>query len=82
MQYAGINLENKNWTINGAKLDETKLYKVATNDYTMSGKLKNLDFIKDGTDGISKIQTFANDKTDVRRDLRLAFIQYLRGLKN
>ncbi len=82
LQYAGINLEKKDWTINGAKLDETKLYKVATNDYTMSGKLKNLDFIKDGTDGIGKIQTFANDKTDLRRDLRLAFIDYLRGLKN
>jgi 2',3'-cyclic-nucleotide 2'-phosphodiesterase (5'-nucleotidase family) len=77
LQYANMEKTAQNgWLINGKALDETRVYKVAMGDFLMTGGEANLDFLKEGNPDIISIKNFANEKADIRRDVRLALIQY------
>lgn len=64
------------WFIGSEPLDVSKTYKVAVNDYLISGKEKNLSFFHKDHSGILIISSpQANDLT---RDIRLVIIDYLK----
>jgi 2',3'-cyclic-nucleotide 2'-phosphodiesterase (5'-nucleotidase family) len=67
------------WLINAKPLDENRIYKLAIGDFLMTGGEANLDFLKTGNADILSIKNFSGDKNDIRRDVRLAFIQFCRA---
>jgi len=68
----------KGWLVNGAKLDNKKVYKVAANDYLVSGTQQFLEFLNDKNPEMVRItQPEAGNKA--QEDLRQAVIGYLRG---
>ncbi len=76
------------WFIGSNALDDNKLYRVALPDFLLSGNEANMGFLKAslGADGKSDnpdipkiIKPDPKDKTDLRNDVRLALIKYLRG---
>jgi len=76
------------WYVGTNLLEDNKLYRVALPDYLLSGNESNMGFLKSslGADGksdnpdIPKImKPDAKDKSDLRNDIRLALIRYLRG---
>jgi 2',3'-cyclic-nucleotide 2'-phosphodiesterase (5'-nucleotidase family) len=78
----------KKWFVNDRVLVETETYRVVLPEFLLSGNESNMGFLKAsvGTDGkstnpdISKIiKPDSKDKTDIRNDIRLTFIQYLKG---
>ncbi len=81
LQYANITQTNGKWIVNNAPLDPEKVYKMAVGDFLMTGGEANMGFLKHDNPEILKFTSFANDKTDLRRDVRLAFIDYLKTLK-
>ncbi len=81
LQYANITQNNEKWIVNNAPIDAEKNYKVAIGDFLMKGKEANMGFLTHDNAEVSKFTSFANEKTDLRRDVRLAFIEYLKTLK-
>ena len=70
--------KKKGWLVNGVKLDNKKVYKVAANDYLVSGTQQFLEFLNDkNPEMISITQPQAGNKA--QEDLRQAVIVYLRG---
>jgi 2',3'-cyclic-nucleotide 2'-phosphodiesterase (5'-nucleotidase family) len=76
------------WYIGANLLEDNKLYRVALPDFLLSGNESNMGFLKAsiGADGksdhpdIPKImRPDSKDKSDLRNDIRLALIKYLRG---
>jgi 2',3'-cyclic-nucleotide 2'-phosphodiesterase (5'-nucleotidase family) len=76
------------WFVGTNVLEDNKLYRVALPDFLLSGNESNMGFLKSslGADGksdnpdIPKImKPDAKDKSDLRNDIRLALIRYLRG---
>lgn len=57
------NTDGTNWLINGQPLSPTKIYRVAINDYTVSGKLEGFTFLTPDHPGLKVIQ----EKNDVRQ---------------
>lgn len=65
------------WTINNKKLKDDKVYKIAVNDYLVSGLQQYLEFLNDKNPDILKISS--PDVSDsLRYDLRKAIINYIR----
>jgi len=84
----GYDEAKKQWQINQKPLDETKMYKVVLPDFLLTGNEQNMGFLKaaPGADGkgsdnldipVIKKPNPA-DKTDLRNDIRLALINFLR----
>lgn len=79
---------NKTWMINEKALDDKKTYKVILPDFLLTGNEQNMMFLKaapnpdgKGTNNadIPVIQKpNASDKADLRNDIRLAVIKFLR----
>ncbi|MBC7775675.1 MAG: bifunctional metallophosphatase/5'-nucleotidase [Phycisphaerae bacterium] len=76
------------WFVGANALDDNKLYRVALPDFLLTGNEANMGFLKAslGADGksdnpdIPKImKPDPKDKSDLRNDVRLALIKYLRG---
>lgn len=64
---------SKQRIVNGAKLDADKTYVVAINDFLMTGKEKNMDFLTESNPGILKVTK--PGENDLRKDIRLTWIQ-------
>lgn len=64
------------WFVGSEKLDVSKTYKVAVNDYLISGKEKNLSFFNKDNRGVLSIS--APQENDLTRDIRLVIIDYLK----
>jgi 2',3'-cyclic-nucleotide 2'-phosphodiesterase (5'-nucleotidase family) len=76
------------WMIGNQPLEDNKLYKVVLPDFLLTGNESNMGFLKTGIgpDGKSDnpdipkvLRPDAKDKSDLRNDIRLALIKYLRG---
>ncbi|MBP6812567.1 MAG: bifunctional metallophosphatase/5'-nucleotidase [Saprospiraceae bacterium] len=76
------------WFISDKELDNNKLYQVTMPEFLLSGNESNMAFLKAsiGADGkstnldILKItKADPTDKSDLRNDIRLVFIRYLKG---
>lgn len=82
------NATNNGWLINGTALDDAKTYRVILPDFLLTGNEQNMSFMKTapsdngkGTtnpDVLSIQKPNAADKTDLRNDIRLALIEFLR----
>ena len=78
LQYAGVVREPNNWAIDGVEIETSSQYNVALNDFLLAGY--DMPFLTRETDGIIAIHEPADDQTDIRRDIRLAIIEYLKEL--
>ncbi len=73
---------DKSFKINNLALDENKNYHIITNDFLISGKETNFEFFVESNPNISNIKKpDPNDATDLRNDIRKAFIAYLKKTK-
>lgn len=76
------------WYVGSAILEDSKIYKVVLPEFLLTGSEQNMGFLKaalsaDGKgttnpDILSLSKPVATDKTDLRNDIRLAVIQYLK----
>lgn len=92
LQYQNIRYEaaGKRWSVNGAALDDAKIYRVILPEFLLTGNEQNMGFLKTAPGAEGKGTTNADipslskpnasDKTDLRNDIRLAMIAYLRAL--
>jgi 2',3'-cyclic-nucleotide 2'-phosphodiesterase (5'-nucleotidase family) len=70
---------NKNWFVSGELLDERKIYHVCLTDFLLTGLETGLDFLTKNNAEIISIQLPAVDNPeDLRRDIRMAVIDYLK----
>ncbi|RPI19590.1 MAG: bifunctional metallophosphatase/5'-nucleotidase [Ignavibacteriae bacterium] len=84
LQYYGIQYDSSSvsWGFNGHGIIETDTYNIAVSDYLLTGMEQNMSFLKRDNPGILKIlEPQADDKSDLRNDIRLALIKYLKEKK-
>ena len=77
-----------NWTVNGQPLDPEKIYRVVMPDFLLTGNEQNMNFLKaDITDNkgatnnpdiLIVLRSDPKNKADLRNDIRLALISYLK----
>jgi 2',3'-cyclic-nucleotide 2'-phosphodiesterase (5'-nucleotidase family) len=89
MQVQHIQKEAGKWYINGGALNLSNTYKVIMPDFLLTGNESNLGFLKtevsaDGKASNPEILSISKpnptDKTDLRNDIRLALIHYLKSI--
>jgi 2',3'-cyclic-nucleotide 2'-phosphodiesterase (5'-nucleotidase family) len=67
------------WFVSGNLLETDTIYHVAMNDFLLSGRESGLEFLTAGhPDVIVSYPPRMNDPEDLRRDLRMAIIDYLK----
>lgn len=72
-------LINNVWFLKGKPIDENAVYRIALTDFLLSGKEANLGFLQPDNPGVKKV--YEDFKTpDLRSDIRLALITYLKSL--
>jgi 5'-nucleotidase/UDP-sugar diphosphatase len=78
LQYDGIEYipASKSWNYAGQPIEKGKTYRVAMNDFLLSGLETRLDFLTPDNPGIISVTKPAED--DPRSDIRKAIIQYLK----
>lgn len=81
--------EKAQWTVEGAPIEAEKIYRLALPDFLLTGRERGIEFLKaelkaDGTttnpDILSITRPDSDDKADVRNDVRLTLIAYLKTL--
>lgn len=87
--YITLDTERQTWLINFRPLDEATVYRVVMPDFLLTGSETNMGFLKaspaadgKGTTNPDILQMHrpeAGDKTDLRSDIRLALIHFLRS---
>lgn len=81
LQYYGLNYNtaSNSWGMGMHDLSPEQTYKVALSDYLLTGMEKNMDYLTRNNPGILKIsEPLADNKSDLRNDIRLAVIKYLK----
>jgi 2',3'-cyclic-nucleotide 2'-phosphodiesterase (5'-nucleotidase family) len=81
LQYDVIHYDSSQstWYFKDDKISESDIYKIAFSDYLLTGMEQNMAFFKRDNPGILKvIEPQADDKSDLRNDIRLAVIKYLK----
>lgn len=78
LQY--FNIEKKlNWQINNEDISGQKMYTIITNEYLLTGQERGLDFInKLNPDLKDIIIPEADDNNNIRKDIRLVIIDFLK----
>lgn len=75
--HADFDEKTQTFSINKQAIDDNKTYHIITGEFIMNGGENNLEFLKNA-EGISKQSPDANDKNDLRNDVRKAWIAFLR----
>ncbi len=71
----------KRWTLGGKPLNPKKQYRVVLPAFLLAGEEKNLEFLQPGKAGLGRVYApDSTDKTDLRNDIRLAIIAYMRAM--
>lgn len=79
---AAFDETTRRWTLAGKPLNPKKTYRVALPAFLLTGEEKNLGFLQPGKTGLGRVyEPDATDKTDLRNDIRLAVIAYMRALE-
>jgi 2',3'-cyclic-nucleotide 2'-phosphodiesterase (5'-nucleotidase family) len=65
------------WKLKNAPIEEGKVYRVALNDFLISGGEANMDFLKKDNADIIKVHPDVTNTSDPRADIRLAIVKYL-----
>jgi 5'-nucleotidase/UDP-sugar diphosphatase len=73
LQSAGVTRDESGWLVNGIPLSDGSTYKVAINDFLVSGKEQGLSFFSGGNPGV-RVTCMENS------DIRLVFRDHLRKL--
>lgn len=76
LQYYGAEFKAGIWYVKGAAIDEAKTYTAAITEFLMTGKEKNLGFLTEANPDITKV--IKPEGNDVKKDMRLAWIQELK----
>jgi hypothetical protein len=80
---AAFDETTKRWTLGGKPLNPKKNYRVGPARLPAHGRRKKPGLPQTGKAGLGRVyEPDATDKTDLRNDIRLAIIAYMRGLKN
>ncbi len=74
---ADYNIKNKQWLVNGKKINPTKVYTVAFSDYLLKGR--DIPFLKPDNKGILSI--YKPNEKELNYDIRKSVIQYMKTLK-
>ncbi len=79
LQWENITRQNNGqWLIQSKPLDTNKSYHIILNEFLLTGLEKGIEFlIKDNPEISNIISVNPNDKNNIRRDIRLAIIDYL-----
>lgn len=73
------NAETEKWEIGGKPIDENKTYRIALTDFLVTGGEAGLGFLKEGSAEMLKVyKPDAQNKSDLRNDIRKAVIAYLK----
>lgn len=80
LQWAQISrTKNAEWLIHGEPIQVQRSYHIAINDFLLTGLEKNLEFLTSKNPEITNVSQVANyDVNDLRKDVRLAVIDYLK----
>ncbi len=71
--------KNAEWLIHGEVLNSQKSYHIAVNDFLLTGLEKNLDFLTPKNPEITNVSQISSyPASDLRKDVRLAVIDYLK----
>jgi 2',3'-cyclic-nucleotide 2'-phosphodiesterase (5'-nucleotidase family) len=66
--------------INGKNLSDEANYHIITNDFLFSGGENNFEFFKEGNPNVTNIiKPNSGDTKDLRNDIRMALIAYLKS---
>lgn len=68
---------NQGWLLNGKKIEKDKQYTLITNDYILTGKENNMDFMNPETNPKIKNVISSDDSNSPQSDIRKAVIVYL-----
>lgn len=80
LQYSPeINYDNSsgNWSLKNSPIEAGKTYKVALNDFLLTGGEANMDFLTKDNPDIVKAYPAETDVTKPTSDIRLAIVKYL-----
>ncbi len=77
LQYSGLEKKGDDWLVAGKPLDRETTYTIALTDFLIKGY--DIPFLTEENTGISKIyKPQKEDQADLRNDIRLAIIDYLK----
>ena len=76
LQLAGVSGTSDAWLIDGQPISPTEQYTVALNDFLLAGY--DMPFLTRETEGILSIDEPKDTSDDLRKDIRLAIIEYLK----
>jgi 5'-nucleotidase len=68
------------WTLKGSAIDSGKIYRVAFNDFLVSGREANLGFLNKDNPAMIKLYDVETSKENPKSDIRLAIVRYLEKL--
>jgi 5'-nucleotidase len=74
-----ISKKKDQWLINNKPIQANKNYHVALNDYLLTGKEKNMDFMNEANKSQVLEVIYIDTPTDPRSDIRKALIAYLKA---
>jgi 5'-nucleotidase len=83
LQYEGVVFDStsKTWNAGGKTLDANTKYVVIVSDYLFSGNEQGIEFFKkENVDVVSVSEPNTTDPNDVRKDIRLSVIAFLKRL--
>ncbi len=78
LQTSGITGVNGEWMVNGLKIDDDRMYKIAITDFLLRGL--DIPFLTEKNEGIISIDKPVSG-ADLRSDLRKAIIAYMKNQK-
>lgn len=79
LQYTNISAGTDGWEVGGQQINSSEHYRVALNDFLLAGY--DMPFLTRETDGIIDInEPVEGDSSDLRGDIRLAIIDFLKDL--
>ena len=73
LHLSGVVHEGDRWMVNGAPLDPTRRYVVATTDFLLTGREKGLAFLAPDNPDLGPITTYRDIRVVVIRQLRVMF---------
>lgn len=82
LRNANIKKMGDTWGIGEDIIDATKVYRVAMLGFLLTGMEVNLGFLKEDHPEIVKLYPIETSSDHRQSDIRLALVQYLKGLKN
>ncbi|MBK6621294.1 MAG: bifunctional metallophosphatase/5'-nucleotidase [Saprospirales bacterium] len=79
LQWANLSRNNTDthWLLGGQTIDPAKIYRIATNDFLLTGKETRMDFFTPDHPDIKSV-TRPKDNTELGSDIRKAVIDYMK----